>query len=91
MARRKKEETLLRLEKRKKKLKLAQLGQDMWKMNYSFKRLGVTVSSMPGRPTDEIACGLADMDIDRREELGSELDIGVEGLSTTSKSLGSTG
>ena len=32
-------------------------------------------------------CGLADMDIGRREELGSELNIGVEGLSITSKSF----
>ena len=39
-ARKRKEETLLRLEKRKKKLKLAQLGQDMWKMNFQEAKVG---------------------------------------------------
>ena len=100
MARRRKEETLLRIEKRKNKLKLAQLGQDVWRMTYNMrllrlteKTLGVAVTSMSvsadsDRPTAEsIAKGEEVTSVAGLSYKMSDLGFGVEGTGITSKPL----
>ena len=88
----KKEQTLKRVEKKRNKLKLAQLGQDVWRITYNLKMLSLadkpksvagprmsTEKDMNGqsdKPIDNISCGLA-VKIARRVE-----NMSVAGQST---------
>ena len=65
-ARKRKEETLLRLEKKKHKLKLAQLGQDVWKMTYSLKMLRLEGEVDRGQSSRN--CRLQDEEHGRQDE-----------------------